>query len=211
MRLTSLPVSNDGTKVSGFVDTQFTIHRNNRSGGETPLPASASAPDLLHGQSSGPPAVASWEEIVASGSGSSENDDTRKKSDHYEEGANLPPVSQRPWTAEGLADALNDTPGRTATPNSSASEDRGRPKLEIMTRDEAEVAYGLSQAAVDRSSRRSSVATVSTVDSEKETSKRLEKELELTMAKLKEIQDGPSSNELTRSNVLLRSVAPSPK
>ena len=209
MRLTSLPVSNDGTKVSGFVDTQFTTHRKRRTGGESLFQGSASAPDLPQGQSSGQVAVPSWKQEVVTGSEGSDIDDTSRKSDCVDEVASLPPASQRPWTAEGLVDALVGTPGRPAAPNIRASEDRGRPKLEIMTREEAQVAYDLS-TAVAQSSRRSSVATVSSVDSEKETSKRLEKELELTMAKLKEFQGGPSSNELTRSDVLLRSASSVP-
>ena len=209
----SLPMSTDGTKVSGFVDTQFTSHNSRTIGGKSLLHASASAPDLMHGQSPRQSPVASSKEVVAANSsaGTSGDDHAWRKLAHGEDGADLPPLSQRPWTAEGLADALAGTPGRTATPNDSVNKQHGRPKLEILTREEAEVAYGLSQAAVDQSSRRSSLATVSTLDSEKETAKRQEKELEQTMAKLSDIQRGPSSNQLTRSNILLRSAAPSPK
>jgi hypothetical protein len=132
-----------------------------------------------------------------------------------DEGTILPPASQRPWTAQGLTDALAGTPGRLQTSSvandSVVSRRRARPELEIMTREEAEQAYGLNCAADNKPSRRSSVATVSTVDSEKETSKRLEKELAMTMAKLQELQNGPSSNEMTRSNAILRSAGPSPK
>jgi hypothetical protein len=200
LRTSSLPFAPDGTKVAGFVDTQFSSSSNNNSA----VHQSASAPDASTESADGR-RIASWEEIAAGGGG---GDSSGEEGFEISSSSDVPVVSQRPWTAQGLDAALEGTPGR---PASGETKRGGRPQLEIMTREEAEEAYGLKHpaaAAAGGGSRRSSVATQSTIDSEKETSKRLEKELELTMAKLKELTGGPSSNDLTSSKIVLRSASP---
>lgn len=87
------------------------------------------------------------------------------------------------------------------------------PKHDIMRggreREEAEKAFdGLKDPAAGQPSRRSSTTAL---DSDKETSKLLQKELAVTMAKLQVTRGGPSANEMTRSNIILRSASSSPK
>lgn len=168
LMMTSLPVSADGTAVSGFVDTRFSTHRISTSGGGTRQPgASLDLPAL-------PERPWTAQGLADPSALDTRVTDATDDASGGDGGLGLETMARERFTgtdtsatADGVAPSemqLDSTVSPAAElPRSTAAALAADPPPE-----EGEEARSLSQPAVDEPSRRSATA-VSAVDAEQET------------------------------------------
>ena len=171
--MTSLPVSADGTAVSGFVDTRFSTHRISTSGGGTRQPgASLDLPAL-------PERPWTAQGLADPSALDTRVTDATDDASGGDGGLGLETMARERFTgtdtsatADGVAPSemqLDSTVSPAAElPRSTAAALAADPPPEEGEEVQGEEARSLSQPAVDEPSRRSATA-VSAVDAEQET------------------------------------------